>query len=77
MLQSYSYRSVGEGHETTLGRFGSGSKQIKSEPVYALQEAARATRKGGYADRKYYYCNQTGHYISHCFRKANCLPAVV
>ena len=78
MLQSYSYRSVGEGHETTLGRFGLGSKQIKSEPVYALQKAARATRKGGYADRKcYHYCNQTGHYISPCPRKTNGLPAVV
>ena len=77
MLQSCSYRSVGEGHETTLGRAGSGSKQFKNEPVYALQEAARANRKGGYSDRKCYHCNQTGHYIAQCPRKANGLPAVV
>ena len=77
MLQSCSYRSVGEGHETTLGRVGSGSKQFKNEPVYALQEAARANRKGGYSDRKCYHCNQTGHYIAQCPRKANGLPAVV
>ena len=77
MLQSCSYRSVGEGHETTLGRIGSGSRQIKNEPVYALQEAARANRGGGYADRKCYHCNQTGHYIAQCPRKANGLPAVV
>ena len=77
MLQSCSYRSVGEGHETTLGRIGSGSRQIKSEPVYALQEGARSNRKGGYTDRKCFHCNQTGHYIAQCPRKANGLPAVV
>ena len=77
MLQSCSYRSVGEGHETTLGRIGSGSRQIKSEPVYALQESARSNRRGGYTDRKCFHCNQTGHYIAQCPRKANGLPAVV
>ena len=69
MLQSCSYKSVGEGQETTLGK---GSRSIKNEPVFALQEAARANRHAKVsADRKCFHCNQAGHYIAQCPRKAN------
>ena len=76
MLQSGSYRNVGEGQETTFGKFGSGSKQVNNEPLYALQKAARANQKRGYVDRECSYCAKIEPYLAQCPREDNGIPAV-